>query len=208
MSDLDLQRVDSVTNPTPVKQLSCLAALRERRGDVCCFTPALLITHAYLPIDPAQDFIDRFPAAANVQPFCIELPENAPPFFSGIRPTALNNRLVDWNRRLYAISAERAKLCFDFLAGIGVSGGESFFASSVMYQLKLPDPLSRAAIQETIDLTVFGVFSNNQITYLAPQFNAPPRVRTIDAEDRFKVELGFNVDDAIEPQFKQLKHDE
>lgn len=208
MSNLDLQRVENINSQTQVKQLSCLEALKERRGDVRCFTPALLITHAYLPVDPAQDFIDRFPAAANLQPFCVELPENAPPFFSGIRPTVLNGRLVDWNRRIYAIAAERAKLCFDFLAGIGVSGGDSFFASSVMYEMKLPDPLSRSTIRDTIDLTAFGVFSNNQITYLSPQFNAPPRVRTIDAEDRFKVELGFNVDSVLGQQFKELKKEE
>lgn len=208
MSNLDLQRVDSVTGQTPVKQLSCLDALKERRGDVRCFTPALLITHAHLPIDPAQDFIHRFPASASLQPFYVELPENAPPFFSGIRATVLNGVLVDWNRRLYAIAAERAKLCFDFLSGIGVSGSDGFFASSVLYEMKLPDPLSRAAIRDNIDLTAFGVFLNNQITYLAPQFNSPPCVRTIDAADRLNAELGFNVDDALGAQFKQLKMEE
>jgi hypothetical protein len=208
MADLDFQRVDGVAQPERLKQLSCLEALRERRGDVRCFTPALLITHAYLPVDPAQDFAARFPAAKALQPFCVELPANAPPFFSGLPATVLNGQLIDWNRRLYAIAAERAKDCFDFLAGIGVSGNNEFFASSVMYEFKLPDPLSRLSIRDTIDLTGFGVFSSNKITYLAPRFNLPPIVRTIPAEKRLDAALGFNVDEIIESDFKQHKREE
>lgn len=205
MSDLDLQRVESVENAAPVRQLSCAESLRARRGDVRCFTPALLVTHAKVPVDPAQDFIARFPAAAALQPFCVELPANAPPFFTGIPITVLNGRPIDWNRRLYAIAAERAKECFDFLSGVGVSDGNNFFASAVMYETKIPDPLSRNTIRDTLDVSIFGVFSDNKITYLAPRFNLPPCIHTINADARLGANLLFNVDAGIEPDFKELK---
>lgn len=208
MSRLDLQQVDSVASPAPIRQLSCLEALRERRGDVRCFTPALLVTHAHLPVDPAQEFIARFPAAPTLQPFCVELPASAPPFFSGIPATVLNNRLIDWNRRLYAIAAERAKECFDFLAGIGVSGGGQFFASSVMYEATIPDPLSLAAIKSTLDVTIFGVLSSDKIAYLAPAFNRPPAFRLIAAALGRKTDLNIQLDPYIENEFKQLRGDE
>lgn len=204
MSDINLQSADSIQHHAPIRQLSCLEALRDRRGDVRCFTPALLITHAYLPVDPAQDFIARFPASATLQPFCVELPPNAPPFFSGLPDTVLNGRLVNWNRRLYAIPAERSKECFDFLSGIGAYSSSGFFASSVMYDIAIPDPLSLAAVKTTIDVTVFGVFLDNKITYLAPRFNLPPVVNVVQAENRFKTNLGFKIDDDIGPQFGQL----
>ena len=208
MSNLDFQRADSVTNPTSLRQLSCLAALRERRGDVLCFTPAVLLTHAYLPLDPVQDFASRFSAPASQQPFCVELPSNAPPFFSGLPVTVLNNRPVDWNRRLYAIAAERAKECFDFLAGIGVTGADNFFASAVMYAFSMPDPLSRTSPRDTIAVTAFGVFSNNKITYLAPRFNYPPKLLTIDADNRLTAGAALKLDDNLESQFKKLKEKE
>lgn len=208
MSDLNFQRTDSVTNPTALRQLSCLETLREQRGDVRCFTPAVLLTHAYLPVDPAQDFASRFPAPPSRQPFCVELPPNAPPFFSGLPVTVLNNRPVDWNRRLYAIAAERAKECFDFLAGIGVTGADNFFASAVMYEFSMPDPLSRTSPRGTIDVTAFGVFSNNKITYLAPRFDYPPKLLTIDADNRFIAGTTLKLDDNLETQFKKLKEEE
>jgi hypothetical protein len=208
MSNLDFQRADSVSNPTALRQLSCLESLRERRGDVRCFTPALLVTHAHLPLDPAEDFSSRFPAAAALQPFCVELPSNAPPFFSGLPTTVLRNRLIDWNRRLYAIAAERAKECFDFLAGIGATGHNGFFASSVMYAASIPDPLSRATPRSAIDVTMFGVFSANKITYLAPRFDLPPILNVIDAAARLTINTPLKLDDNIESQFKQLKEEE
>ena len=208
MSEPSLERAESVSNPAPVRQLSCFEALREQRGDVRCFTPALLVAFAHLPVDPAQDFMHRFPAPANLQPFCVELPPNAPPFFADIPPTVLHGRLIDWNRRLYAIAAERAKECFDFMAGLGVSGNNNFFASSVMYETTIPDPLSFSSIRSTLDVTVFGVFSNDKITYLAPEFNVAPKVRTISADRRLELNLGFKVDDYIDGQFKALRNEE
>lgn len=208
MSNPSIERVDSISSQPAVRQLSCFERLKEQRGDVCCFTPALLVAFAHIPVDPAQDFIYRFPAPAKLQPFCVELPPSAPAFFSGIPYTVLNGRAVDWNRRLYAIAAERAKECFDFLAGIGVSGQNNFFASSVMYSAKIPDPLSTSAIRSTIDVTFFGVFSADKITYLAPSFNAPPAVKTIPADRRFETALNFTIDDMIGQQFKTLHEDQ
>lgn len=208
MSEPSLERVDSIKDSSPVRQLSCFEKLREQRGDVRCFTPALLMAFAYLPVDPAQDFARRFPAAAKLQPFCVELPANAPPFFSGIPPTMLDGRLIDWNRRLYAIAAERATDCFDFMAGIGVSGRNNFFASSVMYAATIPDPLSFSAVKTTLDVTIFGVFCADKITYLAPTFNLPPNVRTVPAERKAELGLNLKVDHDIAAQFKNLRVEE
>lgn len=202
---MDIRQADTVSDYAPLRRLSCIEALRERRGEVKCFTPALLVTHGFLPLDPAQDFIARFPDTADKQPFCIELYPPNPPFFSGLPSSVINGKVIDWNRRLYAISADRADTCFNFLSGIGISGTNGFFASSVMYELDIPDPLAISGVYSTIPVHIFGVFSNNQITYLAPNIGQPPAVRTINADDRFELSMGFKVDDDVGVKFKQYK---
>ena len=192
-----ITQVDTLKEREVVKQLSCLAALKERRGDVVCFTPALLVTHGKMPVDPAREFATRFPADADKQPFCVELPEAIPPFFSGLGRTLTDDQVINWDRRLYAIHAERAKLCFDFLGGIGLHNGDAFFASAVTYQIDIPDPL--ATLQSAvIPVHIFGVLHNNNITYIAPSMLGTPFVTTVDAATQIMRTSKFQINDTTE----------
>jgi hypothetical protein len=184
-----VKEVGSLKDTAPIA-FSCLGEMRERRGDIVCFTPALLVTHGRLPVDPAVEFAARASAAADKQPFCVELPFSRAPFFSGLGSSVIDGKQIDWDRRLYGIATERAKECFDFLGGIGVSDGVGF-ASSVAYQIDVPDPTSRLITATTakIPVTIFGVLRDNMITYLAPNGYDPPYVSiepTSNYPDTFK----------------------
>jgi hypothetical protein len=173
-----VKELGSLNDSAPVA-VSCLGEMRERRGDIVCFTPALLVTHGHMPVDPAVEFASRFSAPADKQPFCVELPVSRAPFFSGLGVSVIAGKTIDWDRRLYAISADRAHECLSFLAGIGMRG-EEFFASSVAYQIDIPDPTARliTADNAKIPVHIFGVLRDNTITFLAPNGYAPPYVTT------------------------------
>ena len=126
--------------------------------------------------------------------------------FRSLPVTVLDGKPVDWNRRLYAISTERANLCFRFLSGIGITGPNDYFASSVEYQLDIPDPLAINP-QHVIPVHIFGVLVNNVITYLAPAGYNPPTVSTIYANNRLNANLGLKVDEDLDQEFKKLRGD-
>jgi hypothetical protein len=197
-----LKQVDAVTEHAPVRRLSCIEAMRERRGDVVCFTPAILVTHGRMPHDPAQEFAARFGGPDDKLPFCIDLPRDHRPFFSGLGISIIDGRQIDWDRRLYAIPADQAVLCFDFLGGIGVHGAD-FYASAVTYQLSIPDPtepIVGAGI--VIPLHIFGVLIRGRITYLAPNGFDTPYVSVVDAADHIP---GFKLNPVTEADVKRLK---
>jgi hypothetical protein len=197
-----LKQVDSVTDHAPVKKLSCVEALRERRGDVVCFTPAILFTVGKMPYDPAQEFIARFDAPADKQPFCIELPSGNRQFFRGLGSSVVGGKTIDWDRRLYAITSDRAQLCFDFLGGIGVHAGD-FYASSVAYQIDIPDPtLAIIGDKAVIPVHVFGVLAADKIAYLAPDGDLPPYLTIASAEDHIP---GFKKNPVTLHDLKRLK---
>lgn len=206
MADASLHQIEAIKDHAPIKRLSCLEAMRERRGEVVCFTPALLITHGGLQLDPAQDFIARTSAPSDLQPFCVELPPKAPGFFSGLPISTLNGKVIDWNRRLYAVPTSVASLCLQFLGGIGISGPNNYFASSVAYTLDIPDPLALDPYTK-IPVHIFGVLCVGKITYLAPAGLAPPYVDVISVQDRYNVELGLTVNETLAEQFRDLRGD-
>lgn len=177
-----LAQAASINDHAPVKQLSCLAAMRERRGEILCFTPALLVRVARFPVDPAQEYIARFNVPADQQPFCVELAPNSPPFFAGIGTSELNGRRIDWNRRLYAVPKSAADSCFAFLAGISVHNRDSdTYAISLPKDITVPDPVDRNV---KIMTRVFCVLKNELLTYLHtwPLAAAPPFVAEINAD--------------------------
>jgi hypothetical protein len=184
-----VKELGSLKDTAPIA-FSCLGEMRERRADIVFFTPALLVTHGRLPVDPAVEFASRVSAAADKQPFCVELPFSKAPFFSGLGSSVIAGKQIDWDRRLYGIVTERAKECFDFLGGIGISDG-AVFASSVSYQIDVPDPTARLITATTakIPVNIFGVLRDNTITYLAPNGYDPPYVSiepTSNYPDTFK----------------------
>jgi hypothetical protein len=196
-----LSAADVITDHAPVRRLSCLEAMRERRGDIACFTPALLVTHGKMPHDPVQEFVARFNVTADHLPFCVDLPPTHTPFFRGLGSSVVDNVLVDWDRRIYAIPVAPANLCFDFLGGIGVHG-QNFYASAVTYELNIPDPT--ALIVEsgaTIPLHIFGVLIHDQITYLAPNGYSQPVVTTVPAAMHLP---GFRINPVTELDLKRL----
>jgi hypothetical protein len=197
-----IKQVDAVTDQAPVRRLSCIEALRERRGDVVCFTPAILVTRGRMPSDPAQEFIARFSAPADKQPFCVELPPGPNRFFRGLGMSTIDNKLVDWDRRLYAIAAARADLCFSFLGGIGIHAGD-FYASSVAYQIDIPDPTSPIVGAGTsIPVHVFGVLIADKIAYLAPDGNSAPYLTVVDAAEQI---TGFKKNPVTFEELKRLR---
>lgn len=187
----ELKQAEPITDQLPIQKLSCMAAMRERRGDVVCFTPALLLTHGRFPLDPLNEFVARFNIPAPGRPFCVEIRPPTLPFFSGLGVTTLAGAAVDWDRRLYAIPQKYAKSCVDFLGGIGIAGAD-FVASSVTYEINVPDPtMPQFNAAHMIPVTVFGILLANKITYLEPNGFLPPFVKTIpkDSADVFQAGL-------------------
>lgn len=196
MTQAGLVKADAVTEKMPVRKLSCVEAMRERRGEVTCFTPALLITAGRLPVDPINEFVARFNVADAGRPFCVEVPEPLFPFFSGIGVTAFAGGVVNWDRRLYAVPNTHAKECLNFLSGIGIVG-DGYTASSVMYEINIPDPTMPQfeTRQHFIPVTIFGVLCADKITYLEPNKFLPPFLKTIPAKaalESARFQIGLN----------------
>jgi hypothetical protein len=203
-----VDQAEIVKDHAAIKRQSCAETLRERRGAVVCFTPALLVTHGKMPLDPVREFASRFEAPADQQPFCFEVKEPHPPFFNGLGVSVLNGDTIDWDRRLYAITASRAAACLDFLGGIGLHG-QDFFASSVAYELDVPDPtniLVGGLAVDTIRVHIFGVMINQFITYLAPQLHAPPKAATVNAADTNLSNSGFKLNDLTQQAGKLFQN--
>jgi hypothetical protein len=180
-NDLQVIQADTINEIAPVAGIACLDELYERKGEVVCFTPGLLVTIGKFPLDPVREFAARFPAPKEQQPFCLALPPNAPPFFYDIGVSNIAGDIIDWDRRIYGISKDRAKVCFDFLGGIGVHG-EDHFASAAQHEIQLPDPLARFE-RKTIPLQVFGVFLRDKIHYLVEHPIIPPYVAVMSSSD-------------------------
>jgi hypothetical protein len=198
-----VNQLDTLTEHERISRLSCVDAIRERKGDVVCFTPGLIVTQGGMPVDPIREFATRFPADKELQPFCVAVPQGAPPFFSGIGVSQLNGDVVDWDRRLYGIQLSRAAACFDFLAGIGLKNGNAY-ASVVQYEINIPDP-TKPLIYTPIHVTIFGVLAADTITYLAPQMTGPPRLATTDAAPHLQASSYFKVNQFAPEALQKLK---
>jgi hypothetical protein len=203
MSRPAVTELASVVEKIPTQRLSCLAAMRERRGEVTCFTPALLVTAGLIPVDPVNEFVARLNVPESGRPFCVEVPPPAFPFFSGLGTTSLNGSVINWDRRLYAVPESHAKACLDFLGGIGIVG-QNHIASSVTYTIDIPDPTMPqfSDSRHFIPVTIFGILRDDKITYLEPNKFLPPFLKTIPANpalksSQFRVGLGAD-------QFKEI----
>jgi hypothetical protein len=196
MPDVDLQiaQADTLKERVSVAGITRLDELYERKGEVVCFTPGLLVTIGRFPFDPVREFATRFPASKDQQPFCLALPPTAPAFFYNIGISDIAGDIIDWNRRIYGITKARAKLCFDFLGGIGIHGGDHF-ASSAQHEIRLPDPLSRFE-RKTIPLHVFGVLLRSDIYYLAEHPINQPYVAVMSEADYRQSGIALNPDSA------------
>lgn len=182
MSDITIHNAPSVEAGPPTKKLSCLEAMKEQRGEVVCFTPALLITHGQMPVDPLNEFVSRFNVPKEGHPFCVEVYPPTFPFFADIGATVQNGEVIDWDRRLYAVPKAYADLCFNFLGGLGMTG-DNFFASAVTYEMEIPDPTMPqfTGTHNTIPIIVVGILSQTTLTYLQPNGAMPPFVKTVPA---------------------------
>lgn len=194
MDDLQIEQADAVKDLAPVAGIKRLAELYERRGEVVCFTPALLVVVGKLPVDPVREFATRFPTAKDQQPFCLALPAHGPSFFAGIGVSHLNGDVIDWDRRLYGISKDRATACFNFLGGIGIHG-DDYFASAVQHEIQLPDPLA-VLTRSTLPVQVFGVMVNNRVFYLAEDLAGPPHLAYTTIEKIGNAAFSVNPDHA------------
>jgi len=190
----------------PTTRLSCLAAMRERSGDVVCFTPALLVTHGKMPADPVGEFVARFNVAKDEQPFCVEVFKPVFPFFTGLGVSQISGNTIDWDRRLYAIPRAQSSTCLNFLGGLGVSGSD-FFASAVTYEISIPDPTMSQFTNSAVFIPVhiFGVLANNNVTYLEPNGVLPPFVKTIPANIALEHTNSFKRNSFTEADFKKLR---
>jgi len=163
------QQVDSVTQADAISALSCAEILRNSSKPPALFTPAILFTHGGFDREPVVEFNAYFPAPNSDQrPFYIDLKKDKEFFFGGlgVKPAPKTVTPVNWDKRLYAISKDRANECFGFLGGIAYSDPKTgFFARVFSYDLTIPDPTSRVA--ETLTVKVFGVITNKFVAYLA-----------------------------------------
>jgi len=198
------KQVEVIRDSAPISRLSCVDAIRERKGDVRCFNPGLLVTRGWMPVDPVREFATRFSASPDMQPFCVALPPNARPFFRGIGVSNIAGDIVDWDRRLYGISAARAKECFDFLGGIGLKGPE-FFASSVQQEIDIPDPTKPTFANKPIHVYVFGVLIENAITYIEPNGYDTPYVNITAAAPHLALSSRFKINPLTAEQFHKLR---
>lgn len=180
--------VDPVSSDIVIPRLCVSDALRGMKNEVRLFTPALLVTHGRFDRDPVQEFDARFPAdSPDKRPFVIDLTREREQFFTGLGVHAINNnsRPVNWDKRLYAIAADRAEECFNFIGGIAFSApAENYYASVLSYDLQIKDPTAK--ITMPLDVKIFGVFANTFVVYIADTFVAPAVVRGLGA-------TGYNI---------------
>jgi len=178
----NLNQLAPVTDQVTTSKKSLLETVRDRRGEVSFFSPALLLTAGRLPVDPLNEFVTRCSIAESARPFCVEVRPPTGPFFSGLGSSVFLNELIDWDRRLYAVPNASAEACFNFLGCIGITG-DNFLASSVKYVIDIPDPTMPQFVQNqhNISVTLFGVLHDDKITYLEPRGFFPPVVKTIAA---------------------------
>lgn len=209
MTDRSMAQAEAIQEHAPTRRLSCLEAMKERKGDVVCFTPALLVTHGQLPADPIGEFVSRFNVPAAEWPFCVELNPPTLPFFTGLGVTTNRHEVVNWDRRLYAVPKSQADNCINFLGGIGISGG-NFFASAVTYEIQIPDPTMPQfnTTPHLIPIIVFGVLVEDKLTYLEPNGVMPPFVKTIPASQAIQNNGKFKKCAFTEAEFKKLRGDE
>lgn len=198
------EQVEAIRDFAPVARLACVDAIRERKGDVLCFNPGLLCTHGGLTIDPVREFAARFSAEDDAQPFCVALPPNSKPFFSGIGRSLFNGEVIDWDRRLYGIEKARAEACFNFLGGIGISG-DDFFASSVQHEIDIPDPTQPMFGNKPIHVYVFGLLYDSRISYIASDGFSTPYVTATDAAPHIAASSKFKITPFTEEQFNKLR---
>lgn len=160
------QAVDVVSNADEIRQLSCSEALHNTGRKLRLFTPALLVTHGGFDRDPVQEFDARYGLPEQYRPFCIQLKKDNERFFDGLGVAALPGRPpVNWDKRLYAVDEEHYADCFDFLGGIAFSDPRrGFFASTLSYDLVIPDPTSKR--HEHLTVRVFAVLANTFVAYL------------------------------------------
>lgn len=177
------QKVDDVTNADSVAPRAVADVLRNFNGDVLLFTPALLVTHGGFDRDPVMEFAARFPAETQDEaPFCIDLKASTHELFfqklgSGKLPGT--NETVNWDKRLYGITAARAEECFSFLNGIAFSDlSRGFFASSFSYELSIADPTCALGANR-LDVKIFAVVSNMFVSILDATAGDPPTARTV-----------------------------
>ena len=175
------QQIEHITSADDIARRSCADIFSARDRPLALFTPALLVTHAGFDRDPVIEFDARFPAESGDQrPFFTELQHHDEAFFAGLgaMPVPGRSRVVNWDRRLYCIDANRAEECYSFIGGIAFSNPQTGVFSSVFsYDMAIPDPTSRHG--QFLNITVFGVISNTFIALLEAQLLGPPRARRI-----------------------------
>lgn len=157
------------------------------------FTPALICTAGRFDRDPVVEYNRQFPEAdPALQPMAIDYQQ---PFFEGLGVGLLNGQPVDWDRRIYAIHLDRWQLCRDCISGIAIMHRQSrFYARVGFYEMKIVDPfaLKKMSIVEklpTITITVFGISSNNNFTFIqSRRYPQLPRVSSEPAKGDLKIE--------------------
>lgn len=174
------QEADVITNADAIRQMSCAEALRQRDSSLRLFTPALLVTHGGFDRDPVQEFDARCPLPWDKRPFCVQLRRDNEQFFEGLGVKSIREPrfCVNWDQRLYAIDEKHTEDCFGFLGGIAWSDPKTgVFASTMSYDLVIPDPTSRTG--ELLTVKVFGVLSNKFVAYLHERPGSRPVARRV-----------------------------
>jgi len=170
-----LHELDPVTHAEDIAPVSCADVLGQRDRPVALFTPALMLTHGGFDRDPVVEFNALCPAdRPDLKPFVVDLKKEHERFFEGLGSVVLPGRKTptDFDRRLYAIDAERAAECFEFLGGIAFSHPKtSFFAQTCAYDIKVPDPTSKR--HQILNVKVFGLVATDFVALLQERFMQP-----------------------------------
>lgn len=142
------------------------------------FTPALITTHGLFDRDPVMEYLKHNPRVdKGSSPFVVDC-ERA--FFSGLGYGVLDNKFIDWDRRLYGIHKELWPNLHAFLTGIGICNRETYYFARIgWHPLTIVDQTAMASgriLSEipTIGITVFCISSNRAFAYIEPAKD-PPR---------------------------------
>lgn len=143
------------------------------------FTPAILYTHANLDRDPLVDFARQNQLSRSEAPFGVDCPY---PLFQDLGPTVVNEAVVNWDHRIYAIARPRWEQLANFVRTIAITNTRAgFYAKIGSYTLKIVDPLvlhSGHVLNElpAVEVEIFMVSSNRGV-FMINWAADPPRTR-------------------------------
>lgn len=156
--------------------------LQDMAADYEFFTTGVIHATTVFDRDPVMEFNKLHPAETNEELPCII--DYSEPFFRGLGVCLVAGMPVNLDRRLYAVLRDRWEKLRNTICGIAmIHRPSAFYARLNFYEFNMVDPfaLKKMAVVDslpTVPITVFGVSSNKNFSYLAEaEFPALPYLK-------------------------------